>query len=132
MLETIIPNTTKKTPPTTTTPLTKPPPGVRVPELQESIGYNAGLQRTVSGTEGHAQFEVSGMRSTSGKFTHLLPGQEDWEVNGSLLGTDLRNWKKDSHVMKPEANGNHVSTQVSSSLLYLAELDRLRFSELFY
>ncbi|KAG0567805.1 hypothetical protein KC19_7G162400 [Ceratodon purpureus] len=115
LLETIIPNTTKKTPPTTTTPLTKPPPGVRVPELQESIGYNAGLQRTVSGTEGHAQFEVSGMRSTSGKFTHLLPGQEDWEVNGSLLGTDLRHWKKDSHFMKPEANGNHVSTQAGKS-----------------
>ena len=94
--------------------------------------HNAGLQRTLSGTEGHARFEVSGMRSTSEKFTHLLPGQEDGEVNGSELGTELRTWKKDNHGMKPEANGNHFPTQVSSLYLYFAEPDILRFAKLFY
>lgn len=94
--------------------------------------YNAGLQRTLSGTEGHAQLEVSGMRSTSGRFTHLLPGQEDGEVNGSLLGTELRTWKKDDHVMKPETNRNHVSTQVSSSYVYLADTHNLCIAKPFY
>lgn len=118
MLETnVTPCNSKKLPPTVTTPLTKPP---------------AGLQRTQSGTEEHAQFEVRGMRSTSGKFNHLLRGQEDGEVNDSLLGTELRTRKKDNQGINPEANGNHVSTQVSFSYLYLLESGRLHRAKLFY
>lgn len=117
LLETNMTGTTKRLPPTLTTPLTRPPAGVRVPEAPESIVYNATLQRTSSGgnrpngSEEHAQFQGSGMRSTSGKFIHQLPGQEDGEINGSMLGTELRTWKKDTHGPRPEANGNHVSTQ---------------------
>jgi hypothetical protein len=127
--------TTKRLPPTLTTPLTRPPAGVRVPEAPESIVYNATLQRTSSGgnrpngSEEHAQFQGSGMRSTSGKFIHQLPGQEDGEINGSMLGTELRTWKKDTHGPRPEANGNHVSTQVLSSDRYLIVLDRPLFVE---
>lgn len=123
-----MPSTTKRLPPTVTTPLTRPPAGVRVSESPESIVYNASIQRTSSGgnrssgSEEHTQFLGSGIRSTSGKFTHQLPGQEDGEMNGSILGSELRTWKKDNH-------GNHVSTQVLLSCLHPIVLDRHRFAE---
>lgn len=113
-----MPSTAKRLPPTVTTPLTRPPAGVRVLDSSEPTVHNVVLQRTPSDTEEHVKFEVSGMRSTSGKFTHILPGQEDVEGIGSLLGTEFNSKKTDNHGMKVEANGNHLSLQVLLSYLY--------------
>ncbi|XP_024384674.1 MAP3K epsilon protein kinase 1 [Physcomitrium patens] len=111
LIEMNMPSTAKRLPPTVTTPLTRPPAGVRVLDSSEPTVHNVVLQRTPSDTEEHVKFEVSGMRSTSGKFTHILPGQEDVEGIGSLLGTEFNSKKTDNHGMKVEANGNHLSLQ---------------------
>lgn len=107
-----------RVPPTVTTSLTRPPAGSRVSESPEPLVHNTVLRRTSGGPEEHAQCEANVMRSTSGKFSHLLPGQKDAELKDSLSGTEICTWKNDIHGMKTEVNGNHVSTQVSLSYLH--------------
>ncbi|XP_024396250.1 MAP3K epsilon protein kinase 1 isoform X2 [Physcomitrium patens] len=111
LLETYMSTTAIRVPPTVTTSLTRPPAGSRVSESPEPLVHNTVLRRTSGGPEEHAQCEANVMRSTSGKFSHLLPGQKDAELKDSLSGTEICTWKNDIHGMKTEVNGNHVSTQ---------------------